>query len=51
MKLLNIIKRLCYCCFKNNINEDDIYSNMTTNPVNPNNFETHEVYPYKKSFT
>lgn len=49
MNILNILKRLC-CCICSNDYEEDLDSNMTINPINPNNFEAHEVYPYKKSF-
>jgi hypothetical protein len=49
MCLLNILKKLC-CCLKKN--EEDLYddASMTTNPINPQNFEAHQIYPYKKSF-
>jgi hypothetical protein len=30
--------------------EVDFTGNTTQNPINPNNFEAHQVYPYKKSF-
>jgi hypothetical protein len=50
MNLLNILKRLC-CCLKTNNKDEDSVGSMTTNPLNPNNFEAHQVYPYKKSFT
>jgi hypothetical protein len=49
MYLLKLLKRLC-CCLKNDVIEVNFTGNMTTNPINPNNFEAHQVYPYKKSF-
>lgn len=50
MCLLNILRILC-CCLKNNEDDDDTDASMTTNPLNPDNFESHQVYPYKKSFS
>ena len=50
MCLLNILKSLC-CCLMNNEEDNYTHASMTTNPLNPDNFEAHQVYPYKKSFS
>jgi hypothetical protein len=47
MSLLKALKKLC-CCL-NKFEEDEL--DTTTNPINPQNFEAHQVYPYKKSFS
>ena len=31
-------------------NDDDVISTTTTNPINPHNFKTDDIYPCKQTF-